>query len=63
MNAWLVSSYSVCNGACVQVAPAVLVRDSKDEAGPVLEFSPAARRAFTASLQTGEPGRSHRGPG
>lgn len=41
-------------GNCVEVAGnlpgAVAVRDSKDPAGPVLSFSPAAWRSFVARL-------------
>jgi hypothetical protein len=46
---WRKSSASASNGHCVEVAPGplVAVRDSKDPAGPVLAFSPAAWRAFT----------------
>jgi hypothetical protein len=49
---WRKSSYSGGgNGGCVEVAFAVReigVRDSKDADGPVLRFSPAQWRAFTA---------------
>lgn len=54
MLTWHKSSYSGYNGDCVQVAAAgnaILVRDSKDPAGPVLAFTPAEWRAF---LQTAE---------
>ncbi|MEU1251601.1 DUF397 domain-containing protein [Micromonospora arida] len=48
---WRTSSRSG-NGECVEVAdnlPGVVgVRDSKDPAGPVLVFVPAAWRAFVA---------------
>ncbi|MEV4717678.1 DUF397 domain-containing protein [Micromonospora noduli] len=48
---WRTSSRSG-NGECVAVAdnlPGVVgVRDSKDPAGPVLVFAPAAWRAFVA---------------
>ncbi|SIN16986.1 DUF397 domain-containing protein [Micromonospora cremea] len=48
---WRTSSRSG-NGECVEVAdnlPGVVgVRDSKDPAGPVLVFAPAAWRAFVA---------------
>lgn len=50
---WRTSSYSVGNGDCVQVAPApdrVLVRDSKDPAGPALAVPTAAWQAFLTTL-------------
>ena len=45
---WRKSSYSIGNGACVEVAVpgAVLVRDSKDPDGPVLSVTPAKWREF-----------------
>lgn len=50
--AWRKSSHSSNeDAACVEVADmatAVLVRDSKDKAGPRLTFTPAAWRAFVA---------------
>lgn len=46
------------NGECVEVADnipgRVLVRDSKDEAGPVLSFTPRAWSAFVATLADGQ---------
>lgn len=49
---WRKSSFSGGgNGGCVEVAFSVEqvgVRDSKDVAGPVLRFSPAQWRVFTA---------------
>jgi len=57
--AWRKSSYSVAGAQCVEVAPAagrVLVRDSKDPGGPVLRFSAAAWRAFTAAVRDGRAG-------
>jgi hypothetical protein len=50
---WRTSSYSGGNGACVQAAPApgqVLVRDSKDPAGPVLAVPTPAWCAFLTSV-------------
>ncbi|MGW5673012.1 DUF397 domain-containing protein [Micromonospora sp. NPDC003776] len=49
---WRKSSHSGDEGACVEMAPlaaAVAVRDSKDPAGPLLVFPPAAWAAFTAA--------------
>ncbi|HEY5836491.1 DUF397 domain-containing protein [Streptomyces sp.] len=55
--AWLKSSRSTGNGACVEVkSPAVesvVVRDSKDPYGPVLTFSPDAWSAFVADVDRG----------
>ncbi|MGC4854394.1 DUF397 domain-containing protein [Micromonospora sp. DT4] len=45
------------DGNCVEVASAgdgtVGVRDSKNSAGPVLAFEPAAWSAFTGSVRAG----------
>lgn len=59
---WRKSSHSGDEGACVEMAvlpravavpdvddAAVAVRDSKDPAGPVLLFAPAAWAAFAAT--------------
>jgi hypothetical protein len=56
---WRKSSRSNGNGGnnCVQVAfldTGVAVRDSKDEAGPALLFTPAEWRAFVAGAADGE---------
>jgi hypothetical protein len=47
--AWRTSSYSNIGGECVEVATAggiVGIRDTRDRAGAVLAFSPAAWRRF-----------------
>jgi Domain of unknown function (DUF397) len=56
---WRKSSFSGTNGGdCVEVAgnlPGVIaLRDSKDPDGPVLAFTPAEWRAFTAGVKAGE---------
>lgn len=52
---WRKSSYSGGSGGnCVEVADhdrRVLVRDTKDRPGPVLQFSPAAWRRFADQLK------------
>ncbi len=50
---WQKSSYSCSNGGCVEVAPTpdrVLVRDSKDPAGPTLTVPTPAWRTFLRTL-------------
>jgi hypothetical protein len=55
---WRKSSHSGDEGACVEFAlladgtatRTVAIRDSKDPAGPVLRFTPAAWTAFTTAL-------------
>lgn len=50
------SSHSNYASSCVETADGcgqVHVRDSKDPAGPVLSFSPAAWAAFTAAVKKG----------
>lgn len=52
------SSRSAGNGACVEVGTCtchgVLVRDSKDPDGPVLNFSTDSWRALIAGIKAGE---------
>jgi Domain of unknown function (DUF397) len=51
---WRTSSYSHGSATCVEVAPApdrVLVRDSKDPAGPALAVPPTAWRAFLCTVR------------
>ena len=53
--AWRTSSYSGSNGGtCVEVGtagPAVAVRDSNHPDGPLLAFTPASWKTFTAQLK------------
>jgi hypothetical protein len=54
--AWRKSTESL-NGDCVEVAPlpsGVAVRDSKNPAGPMLEFTHSEWRAFIAGANKGE---------
>ncbi len=51
--AWRTSSYRANGDACIEVAPApngVLVRDSKDLAGPTLAVTAAQWQAFLATV-------------
>jgi hypothetical protein len=60
---WRKSSYSGDQGNCVEVAEAtsrVLVRDTKDTAGPVLRFSPAAWRGFADQVKADQSLESDR---
>ena len=53
--AWRTSSYSNIGGNCVEVAAAgatVGVRDTRDRAGTVLAFSPAAWQRFAAQAKS-----------
>ncbi|MCQ4080658.1 DUF397 domain-containing protein [Streptomyces sp. RB6PN25] len=56
-HAWIKSSRSAGNGACVEVAsPAprtLAVRDSKNPGGPSLAFSPESWTAFVADVESG----------
>jgi hypothetical protein len=47
--AWRKALHSMNAGDCVEVAPAngkILIRDSKDPHGPMLEYSASAWRGF-----------------
>ncbi len=51
---WRTSTHSSGNGNCVEVAEpgsAVLIRDSKDPDGGVLEFSPTSWSTFLAGIK------------
>ncbi|MES9522763.1 DUF397 domain-containing protein [Streptomyces capoamus] len=54
-EAWMKSSYSAGNGACVEVksptAVELAVRDSKTPEGPVLAFPADAWNAFVSSVK------------
>jgi hypothetical protein len=55
---WRKASASTVNGACVELAPlptgGVAVRDSKDQDGPVLQFTKAEWAAFASGMAAGE---------
>ncbi len=55
---WRTSTHSANGSTCVQVArnlPGIVaVRDSKDQSGPALVFTPDEWRAFTAQLRDGQ---------
>lgn len=61
---WIKSSLSLMNGNCVEVAELsgdlIIVRNSRDAEGPVLQFTPAEWDAFLAGVRNGE---FDRGPG
>jgi len=51
---WRKSRRSIGNGDCVEIAPTtgdVVVRDSKDTAGPVLRYSASVWRNFLAEAK------------
>jgi hypothetical protein len=54
---WRKSTRSGAAGHCVEVAPTtatIFVRDSKDVAGPRLEFGPRGWSEFIAGVRAGE---------
>ncbi len=53
---WRTARRSAGNGACVQVAPvagAILIRDSKDQQGPVVLYPGNSWRTFLGAAKTG----------
>ena len=65
MPAWRKSSYSVNNGACIEVAVTptpdlasgymISARDSKHPDGPVLAFAPSDWMTFISALKSSPP--------
>lgn len=54
---WLKSSASADGGNCVEVAcweSSVLVRDSGDQTGAIIQFSPAQWRGFIRRVKNGK---------
>jgi Domain of unknown function (DUF397) len=55
---WRKSSYSMCTGNCVEFSQLpggeVALRDSKDQRGPAISFSPGAWGAFVSGLKAAE---------
>lgn len=55
---WRKSLRSATNGACVEISPLpdghVGVRDSKNQEGPVLVFTPGEWDAFIGGVKDGE---------
>ncbi len=55
---WIKSSLSYANGNCVEVAnlpgDRIGIRNSRDQAGPVLQFQPGAWHAFLGEIRAAE---------
>jgi hypothetical protein len=57
---WRKARRSIGNGACVEVAPAggqVLVRDSQDRNGALIQYPERSWRAFVANAKSGRRDR------
>jgi len=53
---WRKARRSANNGACVELAPAsgqILIRDSKDQDGPIIAYSKYSWHLFVASAKSG----------
>jgi len=53
---WRTARRSAGNGACVELAPAagrILIRDSKDQDGPILNWSADTFRSFLKAAKGG----------
>ena len=53
---WRKARRSANNGACVELAPTagrILIRDSKDQDGPIIAYSEYSWRLFVAAAKTG----------
>lgn len=53
---WRKARRSANNGACVEAAPSggrILIRDSKDPGGPILEYASKAWCLFTSEARAG----------
>jgi hypothetical protein len=54
---WRTARRSIGNGACVEIAPAsgaILVRDSQDQSGPIVQYTDNSWRTFLASAKVGQ---------
>ena len=54
---WRKAGRSANNGACVEVAPVngqILIRDSKDQDGPIIQYSGSSWRAFLGGAKKGQ---------
>ena len=54
---WRKARRSVGNGACVEVAPLdgqILIRDSQDQGGPIIQYSGISWRTFVGAAKSGQ---------